>query len=131
MNNTKKTDRKNMTNQVVTWPSADTFFTVESLLEKNSHIKAITLRVKLNKSIEECNICRLGTIHGGKGRPKVAYAMAPVTDKALELARNNEVLLDERYSAVNVMNISSTNAVETDTTKVETSEKNTSHAVNA
>ena len=72
MSNTKKTDRKNMTNQVVTWPSADTYFTVESLLEKNSHIKAITLRVKLNKSIDEGNIARLGTIHGGKGRPKVA-----------------------------------------------------------
>lgn len=72
MSNTKKTDRKNMTNQVVTWPSADTYFTVESLLEKNSHIKAITLRVKLNKSIEEGNIARLGTIHGGKGRPKVS-----------------------------------------------------------
>lgn len=57
--------------------------------------------------------------------------MTPVTDKGLELARRNEVLLEERYSAVNVMNINSTNVVETATTKMETTEKNASHAVNA
>jgi len=128
MSNTKKTDRKNMTNQVVTWPNADTYFTVESLLGNNSHIKAITLRVKLNKSIEEGTVARLGTIHGGKGRPKVAYAMTPVTDEALAAARSNEVLLEERYSTVNVMNINSNNNVETE---VKTSEKTTSHTVNA
>ncbi len=128
MSNTKKTDRKNMTNQVVTWPNADTYFTVESLLGNNSHIKAITLRVKLNKSIEEGTVARLGTIHGGKGRPKVAYAMTPVTDEALVAARSNEVLLEERYSTVNVMNINSNNNVETE---VKTSEKTTSHTVNA
>lgn len=128
MSNTKKTDRNNMTNQVVTWPNADTYFTVESLLGNNSHIKDITLRVKLNKSIEEGTVARLGTIHGGKGRPKVAYAMTPVTDEALASARSNEVLLEERYSTVNVMNINSNNNVETE---VKTSEKTTSHTVNA
>lgn len=130
MSNTKKTDRKNMTNQVVTWPSADTYFTVESLLGNNSHIKAITLRVKLNKSIEDGTVARLGTIHGGKGRPKVAYAMSPVSDKALESARSNEVLLEERYSTVNVMNINSNNT-ETVETNVKSTEKSSSHTVNA
>lgn len=130
MSNTKKTDRKNMTNQVVTWPSANTYFTVESLLGNNSHIKAITLRVKLNKSIEEGTVARLGTIHGGKGRPKVAYAMAPVTEAALAAARSSEVLLEERYSTVNVMNINSNNT-ETVETNVKATEKNTSHTVNA
>jgi len=130
MSNTKKTDRKNMTNQVVTWPSADTYFTVESLLGNNSHIKAITLRVKLNKSIEDGTVSRLGTIHGGKGRPKVAYAMSPVSDKALESARSNEVLLEERYSTVNVMNINSNNT-ETVETNVKSTEKSSSHTVNA
>lgn len=130
MSNTKKTDRKNMTNQVVTWPSADTYFTVESLLGNNSHIKAITLRVKLNKSIEEGNIARIGTIHGGKGRPKVAYAMSPVTDEAIAAARSNEVLLEERYSTVNVVNINSNN-IETVESHSEKTEKNSSHTVNA
>jgi len=130
MSNTKKTDRKNMTNQVVTWPSADTYFSVESLLGNNSHIKAITLRVKLNKSIEDGTVSRLGTIHGGKGRPKVAYAMSPVSDKALESARSNEVLLEERYSTVNVMNINSNNT-ETVETNVKSTEKSSSHTVNA
>ncbi len=130
MINAKKTDRKNMTNQVVTWPSSDTHFTVESLLEKNSHIKQITLRVKLNKSINNSSVVRLGTLHGGKGRPKVAYTMSPVSEKALASALSNEVLLDERYSTVNVnvMNISSENNVESANTKVE---KNSSHTVNA
>lgn len=131
MSNTKKTDRKNMTNQTITWPSADTYFTVESLLEKNSHIKQITLRVKLTKAINEGTIARLGTIHGGKGRPKVAYTATPVSDKALSAARNAEVLLDDKYSTVNVVNINSNNTETVEPTVKATVEKNTSHIVNA
>lgn len=105
MSSIKKTDRKNKTNQVITWPSNDSYFTIDSLLNSNVDFKEITLRVRVKNAIQDGTIVELGTIHGGKGRPKLAFAMAPVTDKAIQSAKNAEVLLKDCYSTVNVMNI--------------------------
>lgn len=105
MSSIKKTDRKNKTNQVITWPSNDSYFTIDSLLNSNVDFKEITLRVRVKNAIQDGTIVELGTIHGGKGRPKLAFAMAPVTDKAIQSAKNAEVLLKNCYSTVNVMNI--------------------------
>jgi hypothetical protein len=118
-NITKKTDRKNKTNQVIKWPSADSFFTVKTLHADNSDFKEITLRVRLKNALEEGLISDLGTINGGKGRPTIAFAMNPVSPKALEAAKTAEVLLHERYT-VNVVNIKSDSTPTNSTVKTPT-----------
>jgi len=100
----KKTDRKNKTNQTIKWPGVDSFFTVKTINADNSDMKEITLRVRLKNAIEEGLISEIGVIHGGKGRPTIAFAMNPVSSKAIDVAKNAEVLLRDRY-LVNVVNI--------------------------
>jgi hypothetical protein len=112
MSNAKKTDRKNKTNQVVTWPSADSHFTIDTLLNTNNEFKEITLRVRVKNALECGTIVEIGTLNTGKGRPKLAFAMAPVTAKALETAKASEVLLKDCYSTVNVVNIKTSDSVE-------------------
>lgn len=105
----KKTDRKNKTNQVIKWPSVNTFFTVKTLNADNSDFKEITLRVRIKNALDEGLISDLGTMHGGKGRPTIAFAMNPISSNAIEAAKNAEVLLNDRYT-VNVVNITSESA---------------------
>ena len=38
VNNNNKTQRKNKTKQIVTWPSPDTYFTIDELVKLNSHM---------------------------------------------------------------------------------------------
>jgi hypothetical protein len=80
MSNTKKTDRKNKTNLTVTWPSNDTYFGVSV-------------------------VTQIGTVHGGKGRPKLAFAMSPVTEAAITSARSAGVVLVDKYNTVNVLDV--------------------------
>jgi len=125
----KKTDRKNKTNQVVKWPSPDSFFTVKTVNANNSDMKEITLRVRLKNAIEEGLISEIGVIHGGKGRPTIAFAMNPVSPTALDAAKNAEVLLRDRY-LVNVVNIKAdSTASQTETSETSVSTK--SEKVNA
>jgi len=130
MSNTmKKTDRKNKTNQVVKWPSADSFFTVKTINADNSDFKEITLRVRLKTALDEGLISALGTIPGGKGRPTIAFAMNPVSSKALDAAKNAQVNLHDRY-LVNVVNIKAdSTASQTETSEISVSTK--SEKVNA
>jgi hypothetical protein len=116
MSNTKKTDRKNKTNLTVNWPSNDTYFGVSELTNLNSDFIAITLRVRLKNALDEGVVTQIGTVHGGKGRPKLAFAMSPVTESAITAARSAGVVLVDKYNTVNVLDVK----VETDTTEHET-----------
>ena len=105
MSNTKKTDRKNKTNLTVTWPSNDTYFGVSELSNLNSDFIAITLRVRLKNALDEGVVTQIGTVHGGKGRPKLAFAMSPVTEAAVTAARAAGVVLVDKYNTVNVLDV--------------------------
>ncbi len=105
MSNTKKTDRKNKTNLTVTWPSNDTYFGVSELVNLNSDFIAITLRVRLKNALDEGVVTQIGTVHGGKGRPKLAFAMSPVTEAAVTAARVAGVVLVDKYNTVNVLDV--------------------------
>lgn len=116
----KKTDRKNKTNLTVTWPSNDTYFGVSDLTSLNKDFIAITLRVRLKNALDEGVVTQIGTIHGGKGRPKLAFAMSPVTDAAINSARTAGVVLNDKYNAVNVLDVKAEPEA-SDQTEVETS----------
>jgi hypothetical protein len=116
MSNTKKTDRKNKTNLTVTWPSNDTYFGVSELTNLNKDFIAITLRVRLKNALDEGVVTQIGTVHGGKGRPKLAFAMSPVTEAAITSARSSGVVLVDKYNTVNVLDVKA----ETDTSGHET-----------
>jgi hypothetical protein len=116
MSNTKKTDRKNKTNLTVNWPSNDTYFGVSELTNLNKDFIAITLRVRLKNALDEGVVTQIGTVHGGKGRPKLAFAMSPVTESAITAARSAGVVLVDKYNTVNVLDVKA----ETDTSGHET-----------
>jgi hypothetical protein len=101
----KKTNRKNKTNLTVTWPSADKYFTIADLMETNKEFIPITLRVRLKNAIDDGTVVEIGTIHGGKGRPKLAFAMNPVTEDVLATARQAEVVLHDKYNTVKVLDV--------------------------
>lgn len=107
----KKTERKNKTNQIINWPSASEYFTIDSLIENNKHLLTasgsdITLRVKLNDAIvNKKTIAVIGTHNRGKGRPKLAFAMTPVTQLALDKAKNNGIMLLDETRLVTIMEI--------------------------
>ena len=103
----KKTNRKNKTNLTVTWPSADKYFTIVDLMETNKEFIPITLRVRLKNAIDDGTVVEIGTIHGGKGRPKLAFAMNPVTEDVLDTARQAEVVLHDKYNTVKVLDVTS------------------------
>ena len=105
MSNTKKTDRKNKTNLTVTWPSNDTYFGVSDLTALNSDFISITLRVRLKNALDDGSVSQIGTVHGGKGRPKLAFVMNPVTESAINAARNAGVMLSDKYNTVNVLDV--------------------------
>jgi hypothetical protein len=125
MSNTKKTDRKNKTNLTVNWPSNDTYFGVSELTNLNKEFIAITLRVRLKNALDEGVVTQIGTVHGGKGRPKLAFAMSPVTESAITAARSAGVVLVDKYNTVNVLDVK----VETDTTEHETATESKTNEV--
>ena len=101
----KKTNRKNKTNLTVNWPSNDTYFGVSELTNLNKDFIAITLRVRLKNALDEGVVTQIGTVHGGKGRPKLAFAMSPVTETAVTAARAAGVVLVDKYNTVNVLDV--------------------------
>ena len=120
MSNTKKTDRKNKTNLTVTWPSNDTYFGVSDLTALNSDFISITLRVRLKNALDEGSVSQIGTVHGGKGRPKLVFVMNPVNEAAINAARNAGVMLADKFNTVNVLDVKA----KSDTTEhVETATK--------
>ncbi len=71
----------------------------------NKDFIAITLRVRLKNALDEGVVTQIGTVHGGKGRPKLAFAMSPVTEAAVTAARVAGVVLVDKYNTVNVLDV--------------------------
>lgn len=98
----KKTDRKNKTNLVVTWPT--NVFTIEELNNANPDFVNITLRVRLKNAIDDGLVGEVGYLHNGKGRPRIVLACTPITDKHILEAKNRGCVLKDGIS-VSVVNI--------------------------
>lgn len=109
----RKTQRKNKTKQVISWPSYDTYFTIDTLIQSNTHMLTssgsdITLRVRLNKAVTEENLVAvIGQKNSGKGRPQLVFAMRPVKQSAVDKAKADNISID-MPKVVSVMEISST-----------------------
>ena len=86
----KKTERKNKTNLNLVWPKTP-YFTIEDLHSLNADFVNITLRVRLTKQIEAGVIAEIGSVPGGQGRPRKVFALTPVTDATLELAKSQQI----------------------------------------
>ena len=112
--NDKKTERKNKTNQVVLWPAHDEYFTIETLKQKNPHMLTssgsdITLRVRLSDAItKDKTVEVIGTKNLGKGRPRLAFVMTPVSTVALDKAKADGIVLVNESKLVQVMEVKPT-----------------------
>jgi len=115
----KKTNRQNKTGLTVNWPTG--FYTMEpseshpnidSLWNHNQHFVLITLRVRLTNAMADNQVVKLGTIKGGKGRPKLVFTNAPVSQETIDAARNAGVVLEENIP--NVVNVVTVNPTEND-----------------
>lgn len=115
----KKTDRKNKTNLVVTWPT--NVFTIEELNNANKDFVNITLRVRLKKAIDNGQVGEVGYLHNGKGRPRVVLACTPITNEHITEAKNRGCVLKDGIS-VNVVNIDN-KVVETEVVATTPTEK--------
>lgn len=100
--------RKNKNNVPIVW-SEMSYFTVEDLAKVNPQIPVvITLRTRLIKAIEkEGKAAEIGSIPGGKGRPKKIYALTPITETVLAKAEADGITLVEkaREKLVNVISV--------------------------
>lgn len=122
----KKTNRQNKTGLVVNWPTG--FYTmepseshpnIENLRSHNEHFVLITLRVRLTNAMEENQVVKLGTIKGSKGRPKLVFANAPVSQETIEAARAAGVVLEDNIpNVVNVVTVKPTEVDHTDNIEV-------------
>jgi hypothetical protein len=99
----KKTNRKNKTNLTVNW--LDGFFTIEELHAVNSTFVEITLRSHVNAAKKENKIAEIGCKHNDKGRPKLVFAVVPVTNEVLEAARQAGVIFNENYDSIPVISV--------------------------
>lgn len=119
----KKTDRKNKTNQTVTYPSS--IFTIKELQETNPDIITISLRDKVKKAIKNGEVNVIGVLHNGKGRPTLVHVFGKITQSIIDFAKNKGVQLNREY-LVDIVNINTnTNTdkvvvVDVDTTKTDT-----------
>lgn len=124
----KKTNRKNKTGLNVNWPNS--FYIMEpakdhteipSLLGANSDFVKITLRVRLNTAIENKTVAVIGTLNGGKGRPKLVFANTPVSTETIEAAKKIQKLtITGSQTIINVLDVKSidvTKTVEVETPK--------------
>jgi hypothetical protein len=120
----KKTERKNKINQVIVWPSHNEYFTIDSLIENNNHMLTvsgsdITLRVRLSDAItKKMTVAAIGTRNCGKGRPKLVFAMTPVSQTVLDKAKANGIMLIDDTKLIPIMEIKPVVEVETETTNV-------------
>lgn len=101
-----KTDRKNRTNLVVTWPTNGGYFEIKELKVCNPEFKDITLRVRLDKAIKKDKIVTvIGSRNSGKGRPTMVMAMAPVTQELLEKAYKDGIQPPDSQPLTTMVNI--------------------------
>ena len=59
----------------------------------------------MKNALDEGVVTQIGTVHGGKGRPKLAFVMSPVTEAAVTAARAAGVVLVDKYNTVNVLDV--------------------------
>jgi len=98
--------KKNKTNQIVTWPTA-VLFTIKELHRLNPKFVEITLRVRLSKAIEIKKIVEIGSIPGDKGRPQKVFSLTPVPKTTLDRARAEHInLVDNADKLVHVISVS-------------------------
>jgi hypothetical protein len=95
----RKTQRKNKTNLVMTWPANDEYFTIKSLWKVlNPDFVEITLRVRLKKAIdgEGCpvSVKEIGYKNTGFGRPIKVFVTLPVNPLAVEKAKADGIMLN-------------------------------------
>lgn len=84
------------TKKEVKWPTTQ-YFTIDDLIALNTQFVLITLRVRLTKAIEEDGkVAEIGSIPGGKGRPKKVFALTPVTKGVLDKAESNGINLVDK-----------------------------------
>jgi hypothetical protein len=101
-----KTDRKNKTNLVVTWPEHGKLFTIKDLLAANPEFVEITLRVRVDKAIKkERTVAVIGYKNTGKGRPTMMLAMAPITQEFLDAAYATGIQTPEIKPIVSVIDV--------------------------
>jgi hypothetical protein len=115
----KKTDRKNKTNQTVTYPSC--IFTIKELNELNPDIVTISLRDKVKKAIKRGELNVIGVLPNGKGRPTLVHVFGSITKFVIDEAKSKGVHLN-RELLVEMVNINSSAkesvvVVDVDTTK--------------
>ena len=109
---TKKTTRKNNTNQTVNYPSHDEYFTIKSMLELNPNMVPITLRVRLQNAVsKEKTVSIIGSKNSGKGRPTLAFSMCPVSNIAIQKAMKDGITLKTPFT-VPVVQINSESIVQ-------------------
>ena len=123
----KKTNRQNKTGLSVNWPNG--FYTMDiseshpnitNLWDQNRHFAAlITLRVRLTNALEDNQVVKLGTIKGSKGRPKLVFANAPVSQETIDAARTAGVILEDNIpNVVNVVNVKPTEIETTESVEI-------------
>ena len=115
----KKTDRKNKTNQAVTYPSC--IFTIKELNELNPDIVTISLRDKVKKAIKRGELNVIGVLPNGKGRPTLVHVFGSITKSIIDEAKSKGVHLNREF-LVEMVNINSSTkesvvVVDVDTTK--------------
>jgi len=101
----KKTERKNKTNLVVTWPTTP-LFTLEDVFALQCDAKHITLRVRLSKEIEKGKAVEIGCKTGEQGRPRKVFAFTPVSAATIDLARNQNITLVDTSRLQKIVTIS-------------------------
>lgn len=110
-----KQQRKNRTNQSVTWPSTP-YFTILELHKLNPKFVNITLRVRLTNAIESGKVAEIGSVPGGKGRPQKVFALTPVSKLTFEKAKQNNINLVDNYEKlINVVSVTTSTANPTPT----------------
>ena len=97
--------KKNKTNQVVTWPTVS-LFSIKELHCLNPKFVEITLRVRLIKAKEAGQVAEIGSIPGEKGRPQKVFSMTPVTQTTLNKARAEQInLVDNADRLIHVISV--------------------------
>lgn len=110
-----KQQRKNRTNQSVTWPSTP-YFTILELHKLNPKFVNITLRVRLTNAIEAGKVAEIGSVPGGKGRPQKVFALTPVSKLTFEKAKQDNINLVDNYEKlINVVSVTTSTANPTPT----------------
>lgn len=110
-----KTGRKNKTNQIITWPSPTSFFTVKDLFKTHPDFKPITMRVRLKTEIENNRVKDIGVFQNGKGRPTNVYALTPLAPTVIVAAKEAGVILHSEYLTSKVADITNAQPLKQET----------------